>query len=79
MLIFFRVSLITYCKTMSRMSHYRFFQEMQGRYEQLQRELAAQRDQDGGVFISIQQKEDMERRTAELEQLRREYRDLSVS
>ncbi len=55
------------------------FQEMQGRFEALQRELADQRDRDGGVFISLQQKEETERKIAELEQLRREHRELSVS
>ena len=54
------------------------FQEMQKKFEDLQRELSDQRDRDGGVFISNERKEEMEKKIVELEQLRKEFKDLSV-
>ncbi len=54
-------------------------QEIQHKLESMQRELADQRDRDGGVFISVEKKEEMERKMMELEQMRKEYKDLSVS
>ncbi len=47
--------------------------------ESIQKELCDQRDRDGGVFISLERKDEMERKMAELEQLRKEFKDLSVS
>ena len=51
---------------------------MQKKFEELQRELSDQRDRDGGVFISNERKEEMEKKIVELEQLRKEFKDLSV-
>ncbi len=54
-------------------------QEIQHKLESIQKELCDQRDRDGGVFISLERKDEMERKMAELEQLRKEFKDLSVS
>ena len=55
------------------------FQEMQSRVDQIRRELEEQREQDGGVFMSQEKKQELERKSLELENLRKEFRDLSVS
>ncbi len=55
------------------------FQEIQHKLEAAQRELLEQRDRDGGVFISLEKKDEYEKKIIELDQLRKEYRDLSVS
>lgn len=54
------------------------FQEMQARLDQIRNELADQRERDGGVFMSQEKKDEMEKKMLELEQLRKEYIDLTV-
>jgi len=46
--------------------------------EAAHRELAEQRDRDGGVFISVEKKAEMEQKIVELEQMRKEFAELSV-
>ena len=45
----------------------------------LRRELDDQRDKDGGVFISEEKKSEMEEKIAQLEKLRKEHANLTVS
>ena len=56
-----------------------FFQEMQSKMDALRRELDDQRDKDGGVFISEEKKSEMEEKIAQLEKLRKEHANLTVS
>lgn len=52
---------------------------MQARVDQIRRELDEQRERDGGVFMSQEKKDEMERKVMELEVLKKEYADLVVS
>ena len=56
-----------------------FLQEMQSKMDALRRELDDQRDKDGGVFISEEKKSEMEEKIAQLEKLRKEHANLTVS
>eukprot|EP00094_Tigriopus_californicus_P006624 TCALIF_06379-PA protein Name:"Similar to kif11 Kinesin-like protein KIF11 (Xenopus tropicalis)" AED:0.16 eAED:0.13 QI:0/0.84/0.64/0.92/0.76/0.85/14/257/1084 len=51
--------------------------EMQARVDQIRRELDEQRERDGGVFMSQEKKEELEKKGQELEQLRKEFRELA--
>lgn len=52
--------------------------EMQSKVDQIRRELEDQRERDGGVFMSQEKKEEMEKKMLELEQLKKEFKDLTV-
>ena len=52
---------------------------MQSKMDALRRELDDQRDKDGGVFISEEKKSEMEEKIAQLEKLRKEHANLTVS
>ena len=56
-----------------------FLQEMQSKMDALRRELDDQRDKDGGVFISEEKKSEMEEKIAQLDKLRKEHANLTVS
>ena len=53
-------------------------QELQSKLEETRRELEDQRDKDGGVFMSEEKKLEMEKMMANLDQLRKEHRQLKV-
>lgn len=54
-------------------------QEMQSKVDLIRRELEDQRERDGGVFMSQEKKDEMEKKMLELEQLKKEFQDLTVS
>ena len=54
-------------------------QEMQSKMDALRRELDDQRDKDGGVFISEEKRSEFEEKIAQLDKLRKEHANLTVS
>ena len=52
---------------------------MQSKVDLIRRELEDQRERDGGVFMSQEKKDEMEKKMLELEQLKKEFKDLTVS
>ena len=52
---------------------------MQQKLDQIRKELDDQRERDGGVYMSMTQKEEMEKKVAELEVLKKQFDELSVS
>ena len=57
----------------------RLLQEMQSKFDAIKRELDEQRERDGGVFISQDRKDELEKKALELEVLKKQFDDLSVS